>query len=103
MEKTGDGSTVNFDLGFTPASADEITVFVGGTKTTDFTVGTDSAGAVTLTTAPAEGVLIKMVRKTGTVWYDQGDGTAANGQGLQAATGKEVLFLQKEPTSLELF
>jgi hypothetical protein len=103
VEKTGDGSTVNFDLGFTPSSADEITVFVGGTKTTDFTVGTDSAGAVTLTTAPADGVLIKMVRKTGTVWYDQGDGTAANGQGLQAATGKEVLFLQKEPTSLELF
>ena len=103
VEKTGDGSTVNFDLGFTPSSADEITVFVGGTKTTDFTVGTDSAGAVTLTTAPADGVLIKMVRKTGTVWYDQGEGTAANGQGLQAATGKEVLFLQSEPTALELF
>jgi len=43
------------------------------------------------------------VRKTGTVWYDQGEGTAANGQGLQAATGKEVLFLQAEPTALELF
>ena len=103
VEKTGDGSTVNFDLGYTPSSKDEIIVIVGGTATRDFTVGTDSAGAVTLTTAPADGVLVKLIRKTGTVWYNQGESTAANGQGLQAATGKEVLFLQKEPTDLRLF
>jgi hypothetical protein len=102
VEKTGDGSTVNFDLGYTPSSADEITVIVGGTATTDFAVGTDSAGSVTLTTAPADGVKIRLVRKTGTVWYNQGETTAADGNGLQASTGKEVTFLQAFPTSLDV-
>lgn len=102
VQKTGDGSTVNFDLGFVPASKDEIAVFVGGTKTFAFNLGVDSSGAVTFTTAPDDGVLIEIVRKTGQVWYDQGTSTAANGAGLQAATGAEVKFLQEQPTSLFL-
>ena len=97
-------------------------MFVGGTKTEAFTIGegadatditadeteltadqTYAGTNVVLTTAPANGVKIEVIKKTGNVWYDQGESTAANGKGLQAATGKEVLFLQKEPTDLNLF
>ena len=102
VTKTGDGSTVNFDLGFVPSSKDQISVFVGGTRSFDFELGVDSSGAITFTTAPSDGVAIEIIRKTGTVWYDQGTSTAANGLGLQAATGVQVKFLQEHPTSLFL-
>ncbi len=119
---TADGSTINYDVGYKIESRNEINVFVGGTKTEAFTIGegadatditadeteltadqTYAGTNVVLTTAPANGVKIEVIKKTGNVWYDQGESTAANGKGLQAATGKEVLFLQKEPTDLNLF
>lgn len=102
VTKTADGSTVSFDLSFAPASKNEIAVFVGGTRTYDFNIGVDSSQSFTLNTAPAQGVLIEVIRKKGQVWYDQGSSTASNGLGLQSATGAEVKFLQEHPTSLLL-
>ena len=70
-------------------------------QTTDYTVDY-KAQTITFTTAPGDGVAIEIIRKEGTVWYDQGTSTAANGLGLQAATGVQVKFLQEHPTSLFL-
>ena len=100
---TGDGSTVSFALPYVPASKQDIIVYVGGSKTTDFTVGSDSSSAIVFTVAPANGVQINVIKKTGAVWYDQGATSPSNGLGLQQATGVEVLFLQDKSTDISLF
>ena len=99
---TGDGSTLVFALDYVPSSANELTVFVGGETVSGYTVGSDSSTALTLSSAPASGVEIRVIRKVGSVWYDQGTSTASNGLGLQSATGVQVEFLQKGSSSLNL-
>ena len=100
---TGDGSTVSFALAYIPSSKQDIVVFVGGSKTTDFTIGSDSASAIVFDVAPASGVQIDVIKKTGSVWYDQGTSSASNGLGIQQSTGKEIVFLQDKSTDLTLF
>ena len=99
---TGDGSTVSFALTYLPASKDELVVFVGGASTKAFSVGTDSSTAITLNTAPDDGVQINIIRKTGTVWYNQGSSTAADGLGLQQSINVNVAFLQAKPADTTL-
>lgn len=101
----GDGSTVAFTMindndssSFTASTSTQLVVQIGGTKTTDFTV--DGSSTITFNTAPALGSRVRVVKKTGTVWYDQGTSTAADGQGLQASTGVEVSFLQQQEAEL---
>ena len=119
-EASGDGSTVSFDTNIDIDNKNQIIVLVGGTATEDYYVGngadatditadttettadTTNAGTdIVFTTAPASGVKIRVTKKTGSVWYNQGETTAADGKGLQASTGKEVKFLQAFPTSLD--
>ena len=99
---TGDATTTSFALSYLPNSKQDIVVTVGGTVTDDFTVGSDSTTAVILDTAPAVGVQVNVIRKTGEVWYDQGSATASNGLGLQQATGVEIAFLQDKPADISL-
>lgn len=101
----GDGSTTAFTMvndsdsvAFTASASSQLVVQVGGTKITDYTV--DGSSTITLGTAPDRGVRVRITKKTGTVWYDQGSGTASNGLGLQSATGEEVKFLQQHPAEL---
>lgn len=100
---TGDGSTVSFSTTILPTSKNDVTVLVGGSVVTNYTIGADSTTAIVFDTAPSNGVQIRIIIKTGTVWYDQGSSTASNGAGLQSATGVETAFLQDKPTSLRLF
>ena len=99
---TGDGSTLVFALDYVPSSTNELTVFVGGETVGGYTVGSDSSTALTLSSAPSSGVEIRVIRKVGSVWYDQGTVTASNGAGLQSATGAQVRFLQKGSSALNL-
>ena len=101
----GDGSTVAFTMTndqdsttFTASATNQLVVQVGGSTITEYTV--DGSSTITLGTAPANGVRVRVTKKIGTVWYDQGIGTAANGLGLQASTGVEVAFLQDSPAEL---
>ena len=101
----GDGSTTQFTMindqdstSFTASSTNQLVIEVGGSVSTDYTV--DGSSTITLGTAPANGVRVRVTKKLGTVWYDQGNGTAANGLGLQASTGVEVRFLQDSPAEL---
>jgi hypothetical protein len=102
-----DGSTVAFALfdadstALVPkANGSDVTVFVGGTKqTSGFTFDGVSA-IITFTTAPASGRRIEIIRKTGSVWVNQGSTTAGDGTGLQGATGPEATFLLNSPTKL---
>ena len=104
-EFMGDGSTVVYNLGtvedstpITIGSKNQVVVKIGGTVTTDFTV--DGSNNITFNSAPASGVRVRIIKKIGTVWYDQGTSTASNGLGLQAATGVEVAFLQQSEAEL---
>jgi len=58
-----------------------------------------STANVTLITPPASGVQIKIIQKTGSVWYDAGVSTAANGKGLQKANTYQARFIAGEPTN----
>lgn len=102
---TGDGSTTVFNLStaddstpITASSTDQLVVQVGGSTELDYTV--DGSNNITFTTAPADGVIVRVTKKLGQVWYDQGTNTASNGAGLQGATGVEVEFLQKSQAEL---
>lgn len=99
---TGDGTTVSFALSYIPSAKTDIIVSVGGTTTDDYTIGSDSSTAIILDTAPAVGVKVEVVKKTGTVWYDQGSASASNGLGLQKATGIQVAFLQDKPADISI-
>jgi len=99
---TGDGSTVSFALDYVPSNKDQVLVFVGGENIKTFSVGSDSSSAVILDTAPASGVQINIIRKTGSVWYNQGATTGADGQGLQQSTNINVAFLQDKSADLSL-
>ena len=101
-EFTGDGTTVSFALSFIPTRKEDVVVTVGGAKTTAFSIGSDSSTAIIFDTAPAVGVQIDVIRKTGEVWYDQGSATASNGLGLQQATGVQIAFLQDKPADISL-
>jgi len=101
----GDGSTTAFTMvndadsvSFTASATNQLVVQLGGTKITDYTV--DGSSTITLGTAPATGVMVRVTKKTGTTWYNAGSGTAADGLGLQASTGEEVSFLQQHPAEL---
>lgn len=101
----GDGSTTAFTMvndsdsvAFTASATTQLVVQVGGTKITDYTV--DGTSTITLGTAPASGVRVRVTKKIGSVWYDQGSSTASDGLGLQSATGVEVKFLQQSPAEL---
>ena len=126
--KYGDGSTATFDLDFTPSSNDEITVLEGGSVTTAYTLASDSTRSITFDTAPDVGVAIRVVRKTGSVWYDQitfgaeadsdlitcdnGVATtdlsleiqsqASTGLGLQNTNSVQAQFLKAEPADITL-
>ena len=104
---TGDGSTVSFATTTAPSSASELDIFIGGQRvlltsedgsTVNYIVDGSTAN-VTLTTPPASGVQIKIIQKTGSVWYDAGVSTAANGKGLQKANTYQARFIAGEPTN----
>ena len=104
---TGDGSTISFATTTAPSRADELDIFIGGQRllpisedesTENYTVDGSTAN-VTLTTPPAQGVQIKIIQKTGSVWYDTGISTASNGKGLQKATTYQAKFIAGEPTN----
>jgi len=99
---TGDGSTVFYGTSFTPTDANELVVQVGGTATKEFTIGGDSTAGITFTTAPGNGLTIRISRKTGSVWYTAGASTASNGLGLQQSTTPQASFLQASPADLSL-
>ena len=115
----GDGSTVSFTTTITPTSASQLDIFIGGQRlvgnpklndlqrleltsedgsTVNYTVDGSSA-SVTLGTAPAAGVQIKILQKKGNVWYNQGTNSAADGKGLQKATSNAAKFIAEEPTN----
>ena len=101
----GDGSTVAFTMvndadsvAFTASATTQLVVQVGGTKITDYTV--DGSSTITLGSAPASGVRVRITKKIGSVWYNQGTGTASDGLGLQASTSPQVQFLQSAPTDV---
>jgi len=104
-EFTGDGSTVAFTMinksdstSFTASNSNELVVTIGGSATTAYTV--DGSNTITFTSAPDSNVRVRVTKKIGTVWYNQGTSTAADGLGLQASTGVEVQFLQNSPAEL---
>jgi hypothetical protein len=99
---TSDGSTVSFALSYLPSTKNELTVLVGGEATNLYSIGSDSTTAIVLDSAPASGVLIRVVRKTGSVWYNQGSSSAADGLGLQQSTNVNIAFLQDKPADLTL-
>lgn len=59
---TGDGSTQQFSISFQYISRDHIEVFLDGVETEDFTFLSDTI--VTLNTAPANGVIVRVARNT---------------------------------------
>ena len=91
-------STTDDSTPITASSTDQLVVQVGGSTELDYTV--DGSNNITFTTAPADGVIVRVTKKLGQVWYDQGTNTASNGAGLQGATGVEVEFLQKSQAEL---
>jgi hypothetical protein len=104
---TGDGSTASFTTTYAPSSASELDIFIGGRRllltsedgsTVNYTVD-GSTASVTLTAVPASGTQVKILQKRGSVWYDQGTSTAANGKGLQRATTNPAKFIAGEPTN----
>ena len=99
---TADGSTTFFGLPYAPADANELVVQVGGTSTKAFTIGGDSTNGINLTTAPSSGLIVRISRKTGSVWYTAGTSTAANGLGLQQSSTTQATFLQASPADLSL-
>tara|TARA_A100001011_G_C14191745_1_gene791655 strand:- start:181 stop:1266 length:1086 start_codon:yes stop_codon:yes gene_type:complete len=101
---TGDGSTVFFGTTFTPSDIDQLVVQVGGETSSAFSLGGDSTSGITFTTAPANGVQIRITKKDGNAWYSMnGDSSSAsNGLGLQQSTTKQANFLKAETTNLDL-
>ena len=103
---TGDGSTVFFGTSFTPSDKNQLVVEVGGETTTAYSLGGDSSQGIQLDTAPASGVLVRIVLKTGSVWYTAGtaddSSTAANGLGLQQSETAQASFLKAETTNIDL-
>jgi hypothetical protein len=93
---------VSFALSYLPSTKNELTVLVGGEATNLYSIGSDSTTAIVLDSAPASGVLIRVVRKTGSVWYNQGSSSAADGLGLQQSTNVNIAFLQDKPADLTL-
>ena len=76
----------------------QIVVQVGGEVTDDWSLG--GSNNIVFTTAPGNGVQVRITKKLGSVWYNQGSSTASDGAGLQASTGVEVKFLQKSAAEL---
>jgi hypothetical protein len=104
-EFKGDGVTNVFNMSTTDdstpivvTSKTQIVVEVGGSVTDEFTI--DGSNNITFTTAPASGVQVRIIKKLGSVWYNQGTSTASDGAGLQASTGVQVKFLQKSAAEL---
>ena len=104
-EFKGDGVTNVFNMSTTDdstpivvTSKTQIVVEVGGSVTDEFTV--DGSNNITFTTAPSSGVQVRIIKKLGSVWYNQGTSTASDGAGLQASTGVQVKFLQKSAAEL---
>jgi len=58
-----------------------------------------STNVVTLSTAPADAVQIKILHKRGQVWYTANDGNPADGKGLQGSTTQQAQFIAEEPTN----
>jgi hypothetical protein len=54
---------------------------------------------VTLSSAPADAVQIKILHKRGQVWYTAKDGNPADGKGLQGSTTQQARFIAEEPTN----
>jgi len=105
MEFLGDGITKQFDMAtsndstlITATANDQLVVSVGGTVTQNYTVS--GSNDISFITAPPSGVRVRITKKIGTVWYNPGSTTAANGLGLQASTGVEVSFLQQSEAEL---
>ena len=104
---TGDGSTVSYSTPSASSSASELDIFIGGQRllltsedgsTVNYTVDGSTAN-VTLTSAPAANVEVKILQKTGQVWYTPGTNTASNGKGLQKSTTQQAKFIAGEPTN----
>ncbi len=104
---TGDGSTVSFATTIAPTSASQLDIFIGGQRllltsedgsTVNYSVD-GSSSLVTLGTAPASGVQVKILQKKGNVWYNTGTNSAADGRGLQKATSNAAKFIAEEPTN----
>ena len=104
---TGDGSTAAFTLSQTPSSASELDIFIGGQRllltsedgsTINYSVD-GSSNVVTLTSAPADLVQIKILHKRGQVWYTAKDGNPADGKGLQGSSTQQARFIADEPTN----
>ena len=103
----GDGSTVSFITTFTPSSASQLDIFIGGQRllltsedgsTVNYVVDGSTAN-VTFTSPPAADVQIKILQKKGQVWYTQGSGTAADGKGLSQSSTVAAKFIAEEPTN----
>ena len=58
-----------------------------------------STPVVTLSSAPADAVQIKILHKRGQVWYTAADGNPADGKGLQGSTSQQAQFIAEEPTN----
>ena len=97
----GDGSTTAFDLGFNTTSTREFEVILGGSvlEQDAWTISSGSA-TLTLNTAPANGRLLRVLRKTGKLFYTAGSGTASDGVSLTRNTSDTAKFLRKGTTDL---
>ena len=112
----GDGSTSVYELSFIPNSVNEFEVFVAGKRLRknsiqmfDVTIDQDSPEAdvtspaqfsvdgttnqLTLTTTPANLAKIQVIRRTGTLWTD-------NGQSLNDAESLVARFFKAEKVEL---
>jgi hypothetical protein len=97
----GDGSTTAFDLGFNANSTREFEVVLGG-SILEQDAWTISSGTSTLTlnTAPANGRILRVLRKQGQLFYTAGSGTASDGVSLTRNTSETAKFLREGTTDL---
>jgi hypothetical protein len=97
----GDGSSTAFDLGFSATSTREFEVVLGGSLL-EQDAWTISSGTSTLTlnTAPPSGRVLRVLRKTGHIFYTAGPDTASDGVSLTRNTSDTARFLRKGTTDL---
>jgi hypothetical protein len=97
----GDGSTTAFALGFNATSTREFEVVLGGSvlEQDAWTIASGTS-TLTLNTAPVSGRLLRVLRKTGHIFYTAGSGTASDGVSLTRNTSETARFLRKGTTDL---
>ena len=98
----GDGSTtvftandINLLLEDSTIRDESLEVYLGGIRVTSgYTVTANDPAEITFDEAPADGVEVTMLVRRGVTWYQQGAGTASNGNPLQITETPAARFLR---------